>query len=251
MFSRAYLEELGNGKLRREEALLKGELEKLGVPVLLFTAKRILRRQLLLDASTFIAGDMDAMHGAMQQLGIEVPAPLDYPASLRALLRRKVWPSTLGELERRMFDENGGSVFAKPADRGKNFTGRVFESPDDFRLIGGASRRQKVWCSQPVEWAAEFRVYVVATEIAGIDCYAGEASATLDREVIEGALMTYRESGEAPAAYGIDFGVLSSGETALVEVNDGYSLGAYQIGAQEYSRVIFARWKELLARKGE
>jgi hypothetical protein len=32
-------------------------------------------------------------------------------------------------------------------------------------------------------------------------------------------------SGLAPAGYGIDFGILSTGETALVEVNDFYSLG--------------------------
>jgi hypothetical protein len=79
MFARAFLEEAGNGKLRHEEELLRGEFERRWIPVTLYTAKRIQRRQLPLSAETFIAGDMDAMHGAMRQLKIEIPAPNDYP----------------------------------------------------------------------------------------------------------------------------------------------------------------------------
>ncbi|MGW4531036.1 ATP-grasp domain-containing protein [Nocardia sp. NPDC004340] len=54
-------------------------------------------------------------------------------------------------------------------------------------------------------------------------------------------------SGTAPSAYGIDFGVLSTGENALVEANDGYALGAYAITADRYTELIMRRWSELLA----
>lgn len=63
---------------------------------------------------------------------------------------------------------------------------------------------------------------------------------------VEQALSEHRRSGEAPAAYGIDFGVLSSGETALVEANDGYALGAYKIESAPYAELLFARWAELV-----
>ncbi|MGM7644396.1 ATP-grasp domain-containing protein [Nocardia sp. JW2] len=44
----------------------------------------------------------------------------------------------------------------------------------------------------------------------------------------------------------MDFGVLANGDTALVEVNDGYALGAYRIAADHYTELVMARWRELL-----
>ncbi|MMZ69751.1 hypothetical protein D1872_326510 [compost metagenome] len=52
----------------------------------------------------------------------------------------------------------------------------------------------------------------------------------------------------APAGYAVDFGVLSTGQTALVELNDGFSIGAYDgIEAGLYWEVIQARWQELIS----
>ena len=50
-----------------------------------------------------------------------------------------------------------------------------------------------------------------------------------------------------PAAYGIDFGVLATGRTALIETNDGYSPGACAIGAKAYAGLLFTRWAQLLS----
>ena len=49
------------------------------------------------------------------------------------------------------------------------------------------------------------------------------------------------------AGFGIDFGLLSTGETALVEMNDGFALGAYAISARDYTDLLIARWEELMA----
>jgi len=227
--------------------MLSAELARRGIPVSLFTIKRIERRQLPLSAETFIAGGMDAMHGAMRQLKIEIPAPNDYPTSLRTFMHRRIWRSSLGRVEREVVEDGGEPVFAKPADRRKSFTGRAFASVDDFREIGNVSRRQEVWCSQVVAWASEIRVYVIGQEVARIDHYAGNAEVALDRSTIDAALAAYRTSAEAPSAYGIDFEVLTTGETALIEANDGYSLGAYQIGESAYTDLLLTRWKELLS----
>ncbi|MHA3774768.1 ATP-grasp domain-containing protein [Verrucomicrobiota bacterium sgz303538] len=247
MFTRAFLEETGNGKLRHEERLLRSEFDRRGIPVTLYTSKRIQRRQLPLTSETFIAGDMDAMHGAMRQLKIEVPVPNDYPKSLESFLCRRVWRSTLGAVEKQVIEGNGQAIFVKPADRRKNFTGRIFESIDDFREIGDVSRHQEVWCSEVVAWAAEYRVYVLGDQILSIDLYAGSEANPLDQETVQAAIAAYRASGEAKAAYGIDFGVLTTGQTALVEANDGYSLGAYQISAHAYADLLIARWLELVS----
>jgi hypothetical protein len=247
MFTRAFLEEAGNGKLRHEEQLLRAEFARRGVPVSLFTAKRIQRRQLPLSGQTFIAGDMDAMHGAMRQLEIEIPPPNDYPKSLSQFMHRRIWSSTLSSIEQGISEETIGPVFAKPADRRKSFTGRVFVSLDDFRELGNVSRGQEVWCSEVVEWLSEYRIYVIGTQIVSIDLYAGDSTKVLDGRVISNALAVFRDSGEAPSAYGIDFGVLASGQTALVEANDGYALGAYQISATAYTELLTTRWSELIS----
>ena len=246
MFSVAFLQDLGKGRLRIEEEMLKLEFERRGTPVVLYTLKRIQRRNLPLSADTFIAGDMDAMHGAMSQLGIDIPTPNDYPESLKSFLCRRVWKSTLGEVERCFFGDPGPPVFVKPAARRKNFTGRVVGSSGDFMHFGAASRRQEVWCSELVSWKSEFRVYVIDDEIVGVDHYAGDPDVFPDLSVIQQALLAYRKAGEAPSAYGIDFGVLGTGECALVEVNDGYALGAYHVAAKPYTDLIVKRWQELL-----
>lgn len=246
MFTHAYLQEAGNGKLGNEEQLLRSEFERRGIPVTIFTRKRIERRQLPLSASTFIAGDMDSMHGAMRQLKIEPPPPNDYPKSLRPYLRRRVWTSTLGTMEQRYLQEHGESLFIKPADRCKSFTGRVFSDLDDFRTIGSISRRQEVWCCDPVEWLSEYRVYVIGERIVSMDRYRGDPAVTLDMTIVEEALQNLRAAHEAPAGFGIDFGVLADGQTALVEMNDGYSLGAYQISAPLYTDLLMERWRELV-----
>jgi hypothetical protein len=85
-------------------------------------------------------------------------------------------------------------------------------------------------------------------KIVSIDPYSGDQGVRLDLVALDSALAAYRGSGEAPSAYGIDFGVLTSGETALVEANDGYALGAYQISGRDYTDLLFTRWAELLSR---
>ena len=69
-----------------------------------------------------------------------------------------------------------------------------------------------------------------------------------DVPVVLGALAQLG-SGESTAGYGVDFGVLSMGETALVEWNDGFSLGAYGLDKALYTELTVARWNELTAPK--
>ena len=51
---------------------------------------------------------------------------------------------------------------------------------------------------------------------------------------------------DCPIGCGMDWGITSSGETLLVEVNDGFSLGNYGVRGYEYTALIEARWRELM-----
>jgi len=245
MFERAYIHQVGNHKFRREETLVRESCERAGIAIIPYLTKQMQRRQLRLTKQCFICGDIDTMGGAMKQLGIEVPAPNDFPKSLEPFLQRKVWQGSLGSLEAML--DGGREVFAKPAGRRKVFTGRVFSSPSDLYFVSGISRNEPVWFSEVVDWNSEFRVYVIHGEIVAVAHYARDASVPVSESVLVQAITSFTASGEAPSAYGIDFGVLRSGATALIEANDGYALGAYDgIGADDYIRLLFTRWSELL-----
>ncbi|KAF0845718.1 ATP-grasp domain-containing protein [Nocardia caishijiensis] len=246
-FTVAYLQYAGSGPMRLEEQLLTEGLGRLGIPVRHYSIKRIHRRQLPLGPDAFLAGDLPAVHAAMRQLGIPIPPPDDYPETLAAFLGRKVWTTTLGAVERMMESSSATPVFVKPAEHRKSFTGSVCYSERDFGAWGGASRRQRVWCSEVVTWLSEFRVYVIDGRVVATDHYAGDDSAELDTTVVRAAIDTYHRDATAPSAYAVDFGVLANGDTALVEVNDGYALGAYRIAADHYTELLATRWRELLA----
>ncbi len=247
MIERAFIAEYGNGKLGHEELLVSAELDRREIPWERYTLKKIHRRRLPLSRASLVVGDMDCLYGAMRQLEIPVPDADSYPAPLHQLLRRKVWTSTLGDEERRFRSGSPRPTFIKPRGRQKCFTGYVFESEYDFQRVYGVSKREPVYCSEVVDWGAEYRAYVVDGEVRAIDHYAGDPKVGIDRQIVEDAIRVLSESGRGFAGYGIDFGVLASGETAVVEMNDGFSLGAYEVGARDYMDLLMARWLELVA----
>jgi hypothetical protein len=105
-----------------------------------------------------------------------------------------------------------------------------------------------VVCSDVVNWKTEHRAYVVRGQIVGIRHYLGDPHVPIDRATVDQAVAQFEASGQAPAGYGIDLGVLSTGQTALVEVNDGYSLGSYGLDDASYADLIVARWQQLMER---
>ncbi|OUL33688.1 hypothetical protein BV375_06500 [Nostoc sp. 106C] len=249
LISQAFIQEQGNGKLRYEEQLVTEELRQRGIPITFYTQKRIQRRQLLLDEQSLVVGDMPCVLGALKQLGIPEPLPNDYPNSMSNFMHRRIWTSTLLELEHGLRNGKYPPTFAKPAVRRKRFTGCVFESEYDLYQVYGVSRQEKLLCSEVVSWLSEYRVYVAHSEIRSIDHYDGNANILLDLEKIRCAIKTLDNAGQSYAGYAIDFGVLDSGETALVEMNDGFALGAYKINRKDYTDMILARWEELLSQR--
>ena len=249
MISSAFIQEQGNGRLRTEEKLVVTELERIGSPITYYTEKRIRRRQLPLNDRSLVVGDMPCILGALKQLAIPIPAPNDYPASLSEFLHRRVWKSTLGALEFALRDGEGRSTFAKPAKRCKRFTGCVFNAESDLYRVYGVSRQEELWCAEVVTWSSEYRVYIVNSQMRSVDWYAGDREISIDLNEVSRAILALDKAGESLAGYALDFGVLASGATALVEMNDGFALGAYQIDSKNYTDLIWARWEQLLNSK--
>ena len=87
----------------------------------------------------------------------------------------------------------------------------------------------------------EYRVFVLNRRPFACKHYRGNSLIFPDSRVVLEAIEAYSSS---PIAYALDVGVTDRGDTLLVEINDGYSLGSYGLLPIAYARFIEARWKE-------
>jgi hypothetical protein len=249
----ALLQERGNGKLDPEVRSVATALSRRGVSHDVFLEKHLLRRRLHLAPDTLVVGHIPVVVQALRQLGVEPPPPNDYPQCLRPWLRRHVWTSTVREVVERLQRGPDEPFFLKPTGRLKRFPGRVLDSWQDLRHLASAADTARLLCSQVVTWKSERRAFVVRGTVVGVRHYLGDPSVLVDDTVVQEAVGSFEASGEAMAGYGIDFGVLATGETALVEVNEGYGLGSYGLEDAAYTDLLIARWCELTqgVRSGE
>ena len=163
---------------------------------------------------------------------------------MKSFLHLQIWESNISAFTQQIFD-GSRPVFAKPKDRKKRFTGRVFSHAGDTAYLYGISKKTILLCSEVVEWLSEYRVFIINGEIAGSKNYKGDTTIQPDEDVLKNAIHLLEKSGETTSAYALDFGVLSTGETALVEWNDGFSLGSYGLDRTVYTDLLITRWIEL------
>jgi hypothetical protein len=102
----------------------------------------------------------------------------------------------------------------------------------------------RVYVSEEVSILSEYRCYIHHGEAAAIHCYKGDVTIFPDRNAVLDMIEVYTS---APVAYGLDVGVLESGETVLIGVNDFCCLGNYGIRPTPYAFGIASRWEQLWA----
>lgn len=185
-----------------------------------------------------ISGYVGDIHTALTKLGKPTPANFDYPQELSDFLNRKIWKSTLSEVR-----ASTNRIFIKPIEQ-KMFTGFIWE--DDV-----ASRRKivtcddsiEVWCSDALNFVAEYRIFVLDGKILDVRFYKGKWDKIPNSWHPATAMVYYFKS--APRAYCLDIGILENGSIALVEVNDGFAFGHYGLLPTLYARMLSARWNEM------
>ncbi len=244
MITKAYIHEYGNGKIEPEHQDVKDVLESRGIECKLFTSKRLQRSQIQIDKETLIVGDHSTMLHIFKKLGIN-SLTSSYPESLRKYLKRNIWETTV----RKLLSQNNReflNIFVKPKSKTKLFTGFVVQSNYDIFKLETLATDTELYCSSVVEWISEFRVFVNQSKIIGIKNYNGARNLQLDMKIVENAIQDFENSNEKTAGYGIDFGILKNGETALVEWNDGFALGSYGLDKEIYTELILNRWEEIL-----
>lgn len=134
-------------------------------------------------------------------------------------------------------------IFIKPADEVKAWTGIVVDNQQEALLF--TQDYDKPVLSQPVmDIVSEYRVYVVANRgIVGVKHYLGDPYIVLDEKFVDDCYKASRVLTEN--AYTLDFGVNSDGDTFLIEVNDGWSIGNYGLAPDLYYSFVKNRFLQL------
>lgn len=196
-----------------------------------------LTRYFPLDGSGLPVGSVSFVQRALALCLKRSDAIDTYPEPLRAFLKRPV--------SERTFQEVPDDWFVKPRKL-KQFTGGIKADLYDHGMAQKIiNPNTQVWASPPVSWLSEWRFYIINGEIAGAGRYddGPDNAPAPDQEVVLDAIKRWPA---APKGYALDFGVLSTGETALVEANDGFSLGYYKgCSPKKYLELLILRWTEL------
>lgn len=136
-----------------------------------------------------------------------------------------------------------GEFFKPVAGEHKLFSPRVRdESFDCDLLISKIPDGTQVIVTGAVDFVSEFRVYVCGGEVLNVCFYKGDPLTRPDPTAIKDMV---KSCAHYSSAFGLDVGVIDSGATALVEMNDFCCLGNYGLRARDYARCIAIRWEEV------
>ena len=228
-----------------DEAFFKAwdGFRKRGITCELFEPSQLKDGSLTLSRDTLVAGAIRVVEDSLMSLGVTVPPADNLPECLSDYRGRQVRKSTWGQL-RKETQTNGipEPLFVKPFSRNKGFPSIAVFSEEDItgHPLGDDD---EILVAEYVVFLSEWRCFVCRGEIMEACHYQGEPFCFPDDQVIRNTVADFGD--QAPAGYGIDFGILSDGRTVLVEVNEGYSLGSYGLNSVEYAELLEARWQEL------
>lgn len=190
-----------------------------------------------LDQEVCLHGHIGDVWLALDKIGKPRPEQLDYPDELKEYLGREITKTNLYNVRYSIKKQ-----FVKPVFQ-KLFTGFIWSGIKSDRLrIATFDDDTECYVSDIVDFVSEYRCFILDKEILGVKIYKGDWSIAPNRSVIESAVLKFKS---APIAYSLDFGITNDSRTLLVEVNDGFSLGAYGLPPVLYAEMISARWEEM------
>lgn len=203
--------------------------------------------QLALSTATVVVGGMGTVRAALLHLG-KLPPQLDSaPSCLLSFLGRTCRITTLNDV----LNEGRFPVFVKPHSEAKLFNGQVFEHEANLRRLLTArpgfppiTGDLPVLVQSPIHFMSEWRTFVIQTKVIGASFYKGDPLVFPNGKFIHDTVAAFEN---APAGYSADFGVTDEGQTVLIEINDGYSLGHGGLTATQYAELLHARWTEICA----
>jgi|SRR6478609_2806204 len=192
---------------------------------------------------TIFCGFLGDVWKALELMGRPKPMPVDYPDHLHWMMGRDFSFVTLEHVRGLVTRK-----FVKPVQQ-KLFSGFVYDPmiPRCRFKVANYDNDTLCFIADEIEFVSEYRCFVCRDELVGVKHYTGDPFVSLDKKTLDKALACCK--GKMPAAFALDLGVSSTGETLLVEVTDGYALGGYGLPSVTYARFLEARWEQLVSHK--
>jgi hypothetical protein len=188
-----------------------------------------------------LAGYVGDIKEALSKIGKPHPENVDYPDELKEFLGRDISISTLEEIR----NHPGKEVFIKPIEQ-KLFTGFVWSGDDiSRRRICTLGNEVKVFTCESLNIISEYRCFILDFEILDCRRYKGDWHVAPSLGTVYYALDFLRGVKKFPRAFCLDWGILKSGETILIEMNEGYAFGHYGMAPDLVARMLSARWNEM------
>lgn len=235
MWKMVWLEQHGTGKLDKEEQILKDYVQahvtELKLIVELVGSKEIIRKSLP-DKLAFAAGNIDFVKQTLRKYKKDLPTPNDYPDYLKQYLHRDIIKTTMGKL-----DESTLPRFIKPVKVLKLFSGYIAHSTSNL-YFDAFSPKVEIYSAAVVSITDECRVYYKNDTF-----YCSDGSKELI-PIIKDIMTLLRVRGYTVGSF--DMGLIN-GQWGLVEVNEGFSLGAYEnVPPYLYYAIISTRFQQLI-----
>lgn len=199
------------------------------------------RKNLIPANDEIVCGTITTVKMILNNMGIKVPAELNYPIELTEYLGRKVWKNRISEI----LEKDQYPLFIKPFDN-KIFDGLVIKNKIDlYQLISKVQidiKEMEILCAEVKNFVAEYRCFIKNKKIIDVRKYKGIWNAFIDPKLLNEMIEKYTTS---PVAYTLDLGVTDDCKTLLIEANDAYSIGHFGLDHIEYAKFLYARWCEL------
>jgi hypothetical protein len=193
---------------------------------------------------TIVYGAVAVVRDALQRANRPAPPNIDFPTELQGFLGRKISECSMGSVRELVHNRSDIlPIHIKPRDRQKLFKGRIVHNVADLIESSGVSDDEPVIMQEIVNFISEWRATVLRGVVVNISNYKGNPMCFPNPEIVNQAVLRY---GTQPIGYGIDWGVTDSGQTLLVEVNDGFALGNYGTKGYLYTAMIECRWRQLM-----
>jgi hypothetical protein len=193
-------------------------------------------------------GGIIGMRNLFNNFGVPQPEIHNPHEHLYDYLGREMSETTFGEVIKSFEYHFQTPIFIKPLIEHKLFTGKVINSFSDLISLAGTPNETKLLQSEVVTYISEYRCFVNRRSLLGCKNYTGDFTVLPNFDLVYGAINDYKEQ---PLSYSLDFGITDKGETQLIEINDGFALGAYGLNSIYYCKFIRDRWHEIINTKNK
>jgi hypothetical protein len=186
----------------------------------------------------------EVMRMALRRLDKQEPPLFELPDCLMPWIGRFTWETTLGQVREQVDSEISFNPFhIRPLDSKRIFKGTIVYGLRDLIPSASLADETPVLAQQKVEFASEWRALVFRDKVIHLARTKGDVLRYPDRETMLAAISSFTNR---PIVYGMDWGITPSGQTQLIEVNDGIAAGNLGMHGQAYVAMIEAKWREWL-----